>query len=181
MLCDSRNGVRRLRLVRFEIGAPLHGCRVFAHGRLTDGLQISRHAGESIRAFAKNNCFSIRVSVDNARSLGNIICRGEKGRTILTSVDSPPPSTKTWPGVFDGKTCVVRPPTRIGKETNTATNRSLGITITFFFTNSYRIECRRQLSRGRVYPASGYEIESADGKAANEGLALTRTGLVEAR
>jgi hypothetical protein len=65
--------------VRFEIGAPLHGCRVFAHGRLTDGLQISRHAGESIRAFAKNNCFSIRVSVDNARSLGNIISSGGKG------------------------------------------------------------------------------------------------------
>jgi hypothetical protein len=64
---DSRNAVRWLRLVGFEVGCPLHGRCVCAHGRFTDHSRIARHTSEAVRAFSENYHFPVRVGPDNPR------------------------------------------------------------------------------------------------------------------
>jgi hypothetical protein len=59
--------------MRSEISAPLHGSRVFAHGRLADHFGIFRHASESIGALAQDDHFSLRIDIRHSRRLGDFV------------------------------------------------------------------------------------------------------------
>jgi hypothetical protein len=62
----SRNGIRRLRSVGFEVSSPFHGGCVCAHRWIANDLGISGHAREAVGAFSENDHFPICVALKKA-------------------------------------------------------------------------------------------------------------------